>query len=80
MSIYHCYQLWSYLESDVVKLEFESDEDAFDFWFGIYNERKSDVCLSIARLVKIDGVFHEEFIGMIMSAQNGIRFIKSHAL
>lgn len=80
MNTYYCYTLWHFIESDVVELKFENDKEAFDHWLGLYQDYQLDCCLSITRLFEVDGVFHEEFIGMIKRAQIGIQFIKSHAL
>lgn len=80
MNTYHCYQLWHYIEPKVVELKFENDKEAFDYWLYLFEEFSSDACYSITRLFEVDGVFHEEFLGMIKRADNGIRFIKSHAL
>ena len=80
MNNYYCYQLWNFAEPDVVELPFENDKEAFDYWFGLVQGHRSDCCLSITRLFEVDGVFHEEFIVMIKRSEDGIQFIKSHAL
>lgn len=80
MNTYFCYQLWRYLEPDVFELKFEKDKEAFDYSLQLYEEYKLDVCFSITRLFEVDGVFHEEFLGMIKRTENGTQFIKSHAL
>lgn len=80
MNTYYCYQLWHFLEPSFVETPFMNDEEAFDYWFRLYEEHQLDCCLSITRLVEVDGVFHEEFIGMIKRAKDGIQFIKSHSL
>lgn len=80
MKTYYCYQLWHYIESDVVETKFESDKEAFDYWLHLYEEYKLDACFSITRLFEVDGVFNEVFLGMIKRSKNGLQFIKSHAL
>ena len=80
MNTYFCYQLWHFIESVVVELKFENDKEAFDYWLRLYEKHELDACFSITRLFEVDGVFHEEFIGMIKRANNGLQFIKSHAL
>lgn len=80
MNTYYCYQLWHYIEPGVLELKFENDKEAIDYWLHFYEEFKIDACISITRLFEVDGVFHEEFLGMIKRAKNGVSFIKSHAL
>ena len=80
MNTYFCYQLWRYFEPDVVELKFENDKEAFDYSLHLYEEYKLDACFSITRLFEVDGVFHEEFLGMIKQTKNGTQFFKSHAL
>lgn len=80
MNTYYCYTLWHYTEPDVAELKFESDREAFDHWLHFYDAHKLDACVSITRLVEVDGVSREEFLGMIKRAKNGIQLIKSHAL
>lgn len=80
MITYYCYQIWEFLKHDVVELKFENDKEAYDYWFGLYKDHRSDVCLSIARLVEVDGVRHEEFVALIKCSENGVQSIKSQAL
>mgnify|MGYP003414631333 FL=1 len=80
MNTYFCYQLWHFIESDVVELKFENDKEAFDYWLRLYEEHKLDACFSITRLFEVDGVFHEDFIAMIKCCKNGVQVVKSHAL
>lgn len=80
MFTYYVYELWRFIEPDVVELKFESDKEALDFWFDLYKDRRIDACFSITRLVEVDGVFHEEFIAMIKCSVMGVQTIKSHAL
>ena len=80
MNTYFCYQIWRYLKPDVSELKFENDKEAFDFWLYFCEQFELDACLSITRLFEVDGVFHEEFLGMIKQTKDGTQFIKSHAL
>lgn len=80
MNTYYCYQLWHFIQSDCVELEFENDKEAFDYWLDLFQDHQLDCCLSITRLFEVDGVFHEEFICMIKCGQKGIQVIKSQAL
>ena len=80
MNTYYCYQLWRYIEPDVYEEKFKNDKEAFDYWLHLYEKLKLDACFSITRLFEVNGVFHEEFLGMITRGKNGTQFIKSHAL
>lgn len=80
MNTYYCYKMSRYLLPDVFELKFENDKEAFDYWLHLYEEYKVGACCSITRLFEVDGVFHEEFLGMIKQTEDGTQFIKSHAL
>ena len=80
MNTYFCYQIWRYLEPDVVGLKLENDKEAFDYWLPLYEQFKVGACTIITRLFEVDGVFHEEFLGIIKLAKDGTQVIKSHAL
>lgn len=80
MSTYFCYTLWEFLEPDVSEMEFENDKEAVDFWVRLAGEHVHTACMSITRLVEVDGVYYEDFVALFRRGINGLEMIKSHAL
>ena len=80
MSTYRCYILWEFLEHYVSEKEFENSKEAVDFWVKLADEHVPTACMSITRLVEVDGVYYEDFVALIKRGVNGLEMIKSHAL
>lgn len=80
MKNYRCYTLWLYVEPDVSEKSFENDQEAIDYWVRLADEVTPSACISITRLVEVDGVFYEDFIAMFRRGINGLDIVKSHAL
>lgn len=80
MSTYFCYTLWDFLEPDVTEQDFENDEEAIDFWSRLADEHCPTACMSITRLVEVNGVKYEDFVALFRRGVNGLEIIKSHAL
>lgn len=80
MKNYRCYQLWDFIEPDVVEMKFKDDQDALGYWLGTAVSLNARACCSIVRVDEINGVSSETFIAMFRQGQKKMEMIKSKAV